>query len=80
MITFEPSNETFFDKQVEIRIVDDGTNEAEEDFVVIVEFEHAINPSAVDLSVQNASVIRIQDDDRKLLLVNVSGRHHLRHY
>ena len=59
--------------------MNDDTNEAEEDFVVIIEFVGAINPGAVDLSVQNASVIRIRDDDRKLLLVIVSGKYHFLH-
>ncbi len=50
---------------VPIAITDDGINEAEEVFVVILELVAAQNPDKVDLNVRNVSLCTIGDNDRK---------------
>ena len=47
-------------------VTDDTINEADEVFVVLLEFVDAVDPNRVDLSFRNASLCRIGDNDRKL--------------
>ena len=51
---------------VSIPITDDEINEPEEGFLLVLELVSAVDPSLVDLSARNASICRIQDNDRKL--------------
>ncbi len=60
-VTFDPSADTFMD--VVIQIPQDSTNEADEDFVVVLELVDAINPGVV--FGRMASIVRIRDDDRE---------------
>ena len=63
-ITFQAGSATII--QHGIAIVDDGVNEAEQFFALILEVVDAIDPDRVDLqSGRFASLARIIDDDRK---------------
>ena len=64
-IIFEANEFTRDDVVSQISIINDEINEADEFFVVVLEIVDAVNPAIVDLSVQNASLCQIMDNDRK---------------
>ncbi len=67
-VTFDPTTDFSADMTTVVPIVDDDRNEAEKDFVVILEVLTASNPDQVDLSMTNTSIVHIRDNDRKLAI------------
>ena len=74
------------DRPVSIVIDDDVVNEADEVFVVLLELVSDVPADRVNLQVQNASLCRIEDDDRKwshfkvVYIQNVSHLYKITYY
>ena len=68
-ITFDPDEEERRpERAAPVSIVDDDINEAvEQVFVLQLALVNSVNPGGVDLTSRSASLVRIIDDDRKLL-------------
>ena len=67
-ITFTPSNANN-DITVYIPIFDDEINEAEEGFLILLELVDSNLADSVDLLSRNCTLGRIDDNDRKCLLL-----------
>ena len=63
-VTFQPDSNTN-EMKVNISIIDDGINEGEEGFVLVLQQEEAEESDNVDLTTRNVTLIRITDNDCK---------------
>ncbi len=70
-VTFQASNSaSAVNIPISISTNDDNINEGNEVFVAFVELVDAVNDSRVDLSVRNATLCLIGDNDSKSMLDN----------